>query len=385
MRLSSNSHLAYCTNVHPGKDLEETLHSLKTFTLPLRYRIASKQKAFAIGLRLSYKSAQELSHPKTLQKFKRWLKKHNCYVFTINGFPFADFNKGRIKEQVYWPDWTCSDRLSYTNLLFDLIVELEPQSQDLSISTLPGSFKRFINNAEQQTLIFENLLKCHQHILKVADRSGYDLHLGLEPEPLGLFETTEETIRFIHAFRSFAQDHSVQKTIGVNYDTCHMAIQFENAWESLSLFEKESIRISKLHLSSAIKGRYSPAFLKAIHPFVEEKYLHQVVAMNKFGQINRVEDLDQALDPSQFALVESEWRIHFHIPLHTLPEKPLQSTSDHTQDTLDYLIKNPHTTKHIELETYTWEVLPSQFKELSVVEQMEQEYLWALNTLNLEG
>ena len=105
----------------------------------------------------------------------------------------------------------------------------------------------------------------------------------------------------------------------------------------------------------------------------------------QLGQINRVEDLDQALDPSQFALVESEWRIHFHIPLHTSPEEPLQSTSDHTQDTLDYLIKNPHTTKHIELETYTWEVLPSQFKELSVVEQMEQEYLWVLNTLNLEG
>jgi len=48
-----------------------------------------------------------------------------------------------VKEQVYRPDWTETERLEYTNQLFDIIAQLCPEDCGGSVSTLPGSFKEF--------------------------------------------------------------------------------------------------------------------------------------------------------------------------------------------------------------------------------------------------
>ena len=71
-------------------------------------------EAYAIGLRLSDQAARELSEPAVLDAFRQWLADENCYVFTINGFPFGNFHGERVKEQVYVPDWTLAERLEYT-------------------------------------------------------------------------------------------------------------------------------------------------------------------------------------------------------------------------------------------------------------------------------
>jgi len=83
--------------------------------------------------------------------FKKWLEQNDCYIFTINGFPFGQFHGSRVKEQVYLPDWTSPERLAYTNLLFDLLAQLVPSGVAGSVSTLPGSFKKFITRPEQES------------------------------------------------------------------------------------------------------------------------------------------------------------------------------------------------------------------------------------------
>ena len=98
-----------------------------------------------IGLRLSNQAARELAEPPTLLAFQKWLGQHGCYVFTINGFPYGRFHGGRVKEQVFAPDWSTRERLDYTNLLFDLLAQLVPAGVEGSVSTLPGSFKEFIH------------------------------------------------------------------------------------------------------------------------------------------------------------------------------------------------------------------------------------------------
>ena len=110
MELSKGLHLAYCTNIHRGEDWAQTFKSLKTDVISVRDRV-SQNKAYAIGLRLSDLASRELSHPAVLETFQQWLKDQNCYVFTINGFPFGNFHGTRVKEQVYVPDWTSKDRL----------------------------------------------------------------------------------------------------------------------------------------------------------------------------------------------------------------------------------------------------------------------------------
>ena len=139
MRLKHEIHLAYCTNIHRGQNWAETFETLVKYVLPVRDRVAAG-KPYAIGLRLSNQASVELSDRGTLTNFQRWLEKENCYVFTINGFPYGTFHGGRVKELAYTPDWTTRERVEYTNRLFDLLAVLVPSGVEGSVSTVPGSF-----------------------------------------------------------------------------------------------------------------------------------------------------------------------------------------------------------------------------------------------------
>jgi hypothetical protein len=267
MNLNHGLHLAYCTNVHPAETWAETLEALNRWTLAVKERIG-RNGPYAIGLRLSDLASRELLEPSQLLQFQRWLEKHRCYVFTINGFPFGQFHGARVKEQVYAPDWTTPARLDYTNRLFDLLVELLPAGIEGSVSTLPGSFKEFVNEGGKLELIRGNLWRCVEHIARLSERTGRDLHLGLEPEPLGLFENSAETIQFFDRVRDeHPSDSRLERHLGVNYDTCHFAIEFEEPREAIARLRAHGIRLSKIHLSNALKLTPSPAALKRLSAF----------------------------------------------------------------------------------------------------------------------
>ena len=255
MKLSHDIDLGYCTNIHRGETWEETFATLKDYTLKVRDRVCL-DKPYGIGLRLGHDAALGLAKPGEVDRFRRWLDEENCYVFTINGFPYGKFHGTRVKEDVYRPDWTTSERVEYTNLLFDLLVRLLPEGASGSVSTLPGSFKDFNIGRDGLNAIFDNLITCRDHIRKLSEKTGHDLHLGLEPEPLCLFETGRETLEFFgHFVDRHRDDSELLKYIGVNYDTCHLAVEFEEAADALGGLRDAGIRISKLHLSSALVGR----------------------------------------------------------------------------------------------------------------------------------
>ncbi|HEY2953051.1 MAG TPA: metabolite traffic protein EboE, partial [Verrucomicrobiae bacterium] len=200
MKLTHGLHLAYCTNIHRGETWAQTLDSLQRYTLAVRDRVGAG-RPYAIGLRLSEQAARELSDPATLRAFQKWLDQQQCYVFTINGFPYGKFHGARVKEQVYRPDWTTRERLVFTNLLFDLLAQLVPAGVEGSVSTVPCSFKEFITSAEQVKAMRDNLWRGVEHIAQVSERSGRKLHLGLEPEPLCFLETSAETVDFFEQMR----------------------------------------------------------------------------------------------------------------------------------------------------------------------------------------
>ena len=163
MKLHHSLHLAYCTNVHRGESWAETFRALETYALAVRAQVCP-QKPFAIGLRLSERAAVDLSEGDALLQFQRWLEKNNCYVFTINGFPYGNFHDARVKEKVYQPDWTSPERVAYTNLLFDLLAQLLPAGIEGSVSTLPGTFKEFHPTAAAPPFANTN-----DHLLGILD------------------------------------------------------------------------------------------------------------------------------------------------------------------------------------------------------------------------
>lgn len=389
MELNHGLHLAYCTNVHPGQNWRETFDSLQKHTLAVRKQVCAGRR-FAIGLRLGSRAAIELADKQTLLKFQRWLKTNDCYVFTINGFPYGRFHGARVKERVYRPDWTSPSRLAYTSLLFDLLAKLLPNGVSGSISTLPGSFKEFINSESEKKAIRRNLWRCVEHIAHLAEETGKQLHLGLEPEPLCLLENSTETISFFEQMRTEHQnDPRLAEFLRVNYDCCHFALEFEEPANALAALERAGIRISKIHLSSALKTKSTPNALAALKKFSDKVYLHQVVARDPNGRLTFFRDLPEALSKHSKLKVRKskplEWRVHFHVPLHAPAVPPFGNTTDHLEGVFDWLAKNPGACSHLEMETYTWDVLPPELKSRTVVEQLADEYTWTLAQLARRG
>jgi sugar phosphate isomerase/epimerase len=377
------SHLAYCTNIHPAETWLETFTVLKTHVLAVRERLRhsgalGSDDAFGIGLRLSAVAARELLEMDYLADFKQWLEVTNTYVFTINGFPYGSFHGTRVKEQVFKPDWSERARLEYTQDLFRILAVIAKPGTGASVSTLPGSHKTF---AAAEEPMIRHLLELASWLEDLSVKTGYDFHLGLEPEPLGYFENTVETLAFFERLHAAASSPEiVHRRIGLNYDACHFALEYDSARESLDLLTAAGVRISKIHLSSALAlDPADPAALAAIRPFDEPVYFHQALLRGDDGQIRRFADL-----PDFFAAVEDgslqaadyeEMRVHFHIPLDTEPAAPLRSTRDQTREVLAWKKAHPAACQHYEIETYTWGVLPGG-PPRPVEEQIAAEYAW---------
>lgn len=391
MQLNHGIHLGYCTNIHRGDTWKETWDKLDQHMLEVRRRVLPAQQAYGIGLRLSEQAARELAgSPCQLAEFQEWLERHNCYVFTINGFPYGSFHGARVKEQVFKPDWTTQARLDYTCLLFDLLAKLLPKGMSGSVSTLPGSHKTFGIGPDEIGQLFKNLHACSQHIQRLSEESGHDLHLGLEPEPLGLFETTGESIKFFGLYLdSYPKDAATfLKRVGINYDTCHLAIEYEEPGESLQRLKDHGIRLSKLHFSNALALEPTEENLQRLAHYVEPVYFHQVVIREGDDMpLRRFADLDLALEGIRQMPWEKgdEWRVHFHIPLHARPTGNFRDTSSHVLGAMDWLAANPGACSHIEMETYTWEVLPEDMRSVAVEDQLVKEYDWTLAEMRLRG
>ena len=387
MKLKHGLHLAYCTNIHRGETWAETFDSLQTHTLAVRERVCPG-KPYGIGLRLSHGAAQELSDRATLLAFQRWLGQHQCYVFTINGFPYGQFHGTRVKEQVYQPDWTTPERLDYTKRLFELLAQLLPAGVEGSVSTLPCGFKTLVTTSEEMVIIRANLWQCVQYIARLSTQTGRKLHLGLEPEPMCVLETSGETIHFFDRMRADCHnDPRVDEHLGVNYDTCHFAVEFEEATHALAALHQHKIKLSKIHLSNALRVTPTAEVRENLRAFADDIYLHQTVVRREDGSRVIYRDLKDALafEPAGIVPEAAEWRIHFHIPLHSPPTELFGNTADHLLQTLDVLAADPTRCPHLEMETYTWEVLPSELKNRSVVDQLVAEYEWTLAALKERG
>ena len=259
-----------------------------------------------------------------------------------------------------------------------------------SVSTVPGSFKGWTHDdPARRAAIFSNVTAIGRYVAELSARTGHDLHLGLEPEPCCYFETTPETVDFFNGWR--ASDRAVDaegllRRVGVNYDCCHLGVEFESAPAALDRLAAAGLRLSKIHLSSALRVKPDAAGRAALAAFVEPTYLHQVVVGNSATGLvrQRYVDLPDALADPVPSQPDDEWRVHFHLPLHAAPGAPFGDTRDHLLGALDWMKTHPDACQHAEMETYTWEVLPPALR-IGIEDQLVREYEWTLAALGERG
>lgn len=396
-------HLTYCTNIHAGEAWPDVKASL-TEHLPLIKAATTPAAPLAIGLRIAASAADALSDAATLAELKALLGE-DYYVFTINGFPYGTFHGQPVKDGAYKPDWSTPERLQYSNQLGHILAALLPEGMAGSISTVPVTFKPWLeamtpmHATSYVAACVKNLLSHAAELWRIQRSTGATVTLALEPEPFCLLETINETVRFFEehlfgesalsafgAMTGLSEDDAkaaLRTHLGVCYDVCHAAVEFEKPTASVVALKRAGIVISKVQLSSALKVQKIDAVsASALSAFDEPVYLHQTMQRNLSG-ITRFADLRPALDSLPHAS-GSEWRSHFHVPIFLERMEGFDTTQDFLREILALHAREPFT-EQLEVETYTWDVLPEQYRGVPVSEAIARELNWVCTELGVEA
>jgi hypothetical protein len=397
MKIGDRGHLTYCTNIHPGETWPEVRANLERF-LPAVKRKVAPGRDLGVGLRLSAAAADELRNPETLEELRDFLRREGLYVFTINAFPYGPFHGRRVKEEVYLPDWRDEERLRYSDIASDILAQLLPDDAAMegSVSTVPGAFKSNANSSEAVAHMADLMIRHAARLSRIRVERGRTISLALEPEPACFLETIEESVAFFesHLFsrgavarmteltglQRGAAEEALRRHLRLCYDLCHGAVEFEDADGSLKRLKGAGIRIGKVQVTAGLRfPRVSPDVRELLQPFDDAVYLHQVVERGPRGLMRYV-DLPQAFEALASGSGDREWRVHFHVPVFMSDLGAFGSTQDFVAEMLDRHCSDP-ISDHLEVETYTWNVLPERYRAGDVVDAIARELDWVIRRL----
>ena len=401
MQLDNNGflHLCYCTNIHPGDNWAAVNANVRKFAPALRAQLAPAGR-FGLGLRLSERDARELLEGDRLEEFRSYLSAEGLYVALINGFPYGPFHKTVVKADVYAPDWREDARVRYTLDLAEILRKLLPEELDGGISTAPLSYKPWLPAPKQTDweAMTRNVARVAEALVRIRRDHGRLIHMDIEPEPDCLLENSTEVIKFFRQWLLPVGGPYLAKELGVGlaeaqgylrdhiqicFDCCHFAVEYEDPSAALERISRAGIKVGRVQLSSALKVVLpdDPAELAKVAcrliPFAESTYLHQVVE-RRSDCLHHFPDLVNALSEVPHADA-TQWRIHFHVPLFTSGYDGFGSTQTYVQRVLA-AAWTTRFTRHLEIETYTWDVLPAELK-VDLLDSIGREYRWVLAQL----
>lgn len=357
--------LCYCTNVHPGNTVDEVIKGIEQFAAKVAGNL---DFPIAVGLWFSRAVEEEMSFDMShQQRIKNALNMHNLTCYTLNAFPFGNFHEKRVKENVYLPDWSDLKRAEYTGCCAYHLADFLDDEIEGSISTLPLGFKHHKHPEDFIQQCISNLIELANELHTIYQQTGKIIRLAIEPEPFCMLETTTEAIDFFAQLFQTAESENkldlVKQYIGLCYDVCHQAVEFEDAASAIQQIDQAGIRINKVQLSCAIEAQnpaHNPEVSTALLDYLDEKYLHQTMARLADGNILKQVDLTQSLieQPDADWSAAEIWRVHYHVPVYADTVGPLKTTRPELVKALA-AIKKLDYAPDLEVETYTWSVLPA--------------------------
>jgi len=399
MRLDAGGrplHLTYCTNIHPGERLAELRATIEGPVRAVKARV-SPDRPMGLGLWIPAAALSLLQKPEEREDFRALLTASGLYLFTVNGFPYGRFHGTRVKESVYQPDWRRAVRAAHTRSLAELLAALLPPDLSFgSISTVPGTTRALARDAGAVEAIVDHLLEVAAHLHALREEGGRTVVLALEPEPGCLLESTEDVLRFFED-RLFAADTRIRfgrrlgvgageaeeilrRHLGLCFDVAHFAVGFEEPARALERLAQAGITIAKLQLSCALRiASLEEQGRKAARRFDDGVYLHQTAVRTEEGTIRRFLDLPAALQAEIPG--EREWRIHVHVPIFTDSLEPPLATTRGELEAAVRAARRLDPMPHFEVETYSFDVLPAELRDLAVEEAIARELLFARGLL----
>lgn len=362
--------IGYCSNVHPGESSAAIENNINRFTGPIRQ--IRNLPVMQHGLWLGQQACDDyLSNRNKLETLKRQLLSQKLHVVTLNAFPVGNFHADRVKQAVYSPHWGEMERLDYTLKAAQLLASLLPPEESFgSISTLPLGYANTWTDKDQLQAL-NNLCKTVVALSELEKHSGKQIQLCLEMEPGCVLQNTPELLSLFNtqlptvAKQYRITNNQIKRYLGVCYDVCHQAVMYENIEQSLQAIVDADINIGKIQISSALRVKMpNQAHVKTwLSEYAESRYLHQTTGLTADRKLVFSDDLELALTDDRYCDL-NEWRVHFHVPVHktTLGSEWIESTSDEINTVISFLSRNPECQPHLELETYSWNVLPKKHR-----------------------
>ena len=374
----------YCSNVHAGSNLDETIANLTEHTLKVK-QIVSPDEPMGVGLWLSANSAHAINSEDRLSEFKGFLDENDLIPFTFNGFPYGDFHAPVVKHKVYQPDWTTQERLDYTIELANILSSLTDEGGHASISTLPLGWLGQLREDWPYAAAARQLLKLVELLRVLEQETGRYISLAIEPEPGCLLDIADDVISFFNDYLlGKGSDETVLRYLGVCHDICHSAVMFEQQGETIKAYADAGIEIFKVHVSSAVEVDFTEMSdadkveaLKQLRNFHEPKYLHQT-SIRKGDYTLFYEDLINAIEAQEPSFV---WRSHFHVPIYLETLDLLRPTQNDIIEGMQ-AIKEYSDCSAFEIETYAWGVLPKHLQVPVLAEGIAAELKWFKETFS---
>ena len=389
-------HLTYSTLVHPADDWEQLYNSLVTYLPRVKERIAGN-KAFGVCLRLSAKTAATLAGSAAERdKLKKFLADNNMYVYTVNAFVYGHFKGDLVKEQVYEPDWRSEERTGYTINVADVLADVGAPGMALSIQSAPLGFKPRVTGDDVVKSYTDHVLRVVAHLIALQARTGRTVQLALEPEPYCFLETTDETIDYFtkHLYSGAAVEklaklahipiseanEALRRHLGIVYDICHQAVEYENISESLQKLVDAGIPVFKLQEAAALHmPEVTQPVVDTLKRYAKTIYLTQTLE-KKDGKITKFLNVDDAISAFEKNPGPREWRTHIHVPVFLDDLGQFRTTRFAIEDALRFHKSKP-LSPHLEVETYTWDMLPDSLKSGDIVDYICRELEWVRGQL----
>jgi hypothetical protein len=388
--------LTYSTLVHPGDTWDKMNASVRKFCPEVKKSV-SPDKTFAVSLRLSGQSAELLvGDAAERAELREFLAAEDMYVMTVNAFPYGPFKGGMVKEQVYEPDWTSETRVAYTTAVAEVLADIVPAGTSPSIQTAPLAFRPNVTGPAYVEAFTLNVLRVVANLVDIERRTGCRVKLAIEPEPYCFLATTEETVDYFndHLFNGAAAatlaglagialsdaHGALRRHLGVVFDICHQAVEFEDIPTSLALLAAAGIPVFKLQEAAALWiPDVNADTVAELERYADTIYLTQTT-QQRGDEITRFLNIEDAVKAWRNDPRPCEWRTHFHVPVFLDDLGPFRTTRFAIEQALRVHAKAP-VSDQLEIETYTWDVLPEHLKNAGIATYVTRELEWVEQTL----
>jgi hypothetical protein len=279
----------------------------------------------------------------------------------------------------------------------DVLAEVGAPGMEPSIQTAPLGFKPNVTGPDVVASYAEHVLRVTAHLVDLERRTGTTVTLAIEPEPYCFLETVDETVAFFeeHVYSGPAATRlaeladlpvshahmALRRHLGIVFDICHQAVEYEDMPTSLGKLVDAGIPVLKLQEAAALRiPVVTDETVEALRRYVETIYLTQTLEMHH-GKLTKYLNLDEAIEAWEAGdRSPREWRVHIHVPVFLDDLGAFRSTRDSIEAALAVHKARP-LSPQLEIETYTWDMLPDEIKTGDIVEYVCREIEWVRGEL----